>query len=222
MDFKSIFTFLADIKDNNNKEWMDANRPVYQKAREEFIKITQYIIDSVGQYDENILGVDPKKAIFRINRDIRFSKNKDPYKTNFGAFMVPDGKKSGNAGYYLHLQPGEETFIAGGVYMPASDRLVKIRQEIDYNASELKKISDHPDFQKYFGEIQGEKLKRAPKGYPMDHPNLELLKLKSFLVAHKVSDKQVLSEGFSDYAVEVFRAMTPFNEYLNVAMSEQV
>lgn len=221
MDFQQILTFLSQLNANNTKEWMDAHRSNYLKVKDQFQGITKYLNDEVAKVDEGLAGLDYKKAIFRINRDIRFSKDKSPYKNNFGAFMVEGGKNSGNAGYYLHLQPEGETFIAGGVYVPSSDRLAKIRQEIDYNASELKNITDHSEFKKYFGEIQGDKLKRAPKGYPLDHPNLELIKLKSFLVVHRVTDKQTLSAGFIDYVAKVFMAMIPFNNYMNVAMNEE-
>ena len=219
MDFKTIFNFLSEIKENNNREWMDANKKVYLEAKGAFVSITESLINGVAGFDESLIGLEPKQSIFRINRDIRFSKDKSPYKTNFGAYMVPGGKKSGNAGYYLHLQPGDESFIAGGVYMPQAENLTKIRQEIDYNVSELKTITEAPKFMEFFGAIEGEKLKKAPKGYPIDHPNLELLKLKSFLVIHKVKDSQVLKTGFIDYVLTVFKAMEPFNSYLNVAMS---
>ncbi|MDH5368016.1 MAG: DUF2461 domain-containing protein [Cyclobacteriaceae bacterium] len=220
MNFELILSFLKKIKENNNREWMEANKKVYHEARDEFIIITKHLIEGISQFDEGLQGLDAKKSIFRLNRDIRFSKNKDPYKTNFGAFMMEGGKKTGNAGYYLHLQPENESFIAGGVYMPESGKLAKIRQEVDYNGSELKKITEQKDFKNLFGEIQGDKLKRAPKGYPLDHPNLELLKLKSFLVLHKVDDNTVLKKDFVNYIINVFKAMSPFNEYLNVAISD--
>lgn len=220
MNFDSILSFLDQLKKNNNKEWMDAHKKVYQEARNEFIKINQYVIDELSKFDQDIARLDPKKSIFRINRDIRFSKDKSPYKINFGAFLMEGGKKAGNAGYYLHLQPGNESFIAGGNYMPDGQKLAKIRQEIDYNGGELLKITQEDSFRKLFGEIQGDALKTAPKGYPKDHPNIELLKLKSYLVLHKVDDKKVKSVGFENYIVDVFKAMIPFNEYLNVATSE--
>lgn len=220
MNFDLILSFLHQIKANNNRDWMDTNKRIYHDARDEFIVITKHLIEEISKFDEGLQGLDPKKSIFRLNRDVRFSKNKDPYKTNFGAFMMEGGKKAGNAGYYLHLQPENESFIAGGVYMPEAGKLAKIRQEVDYNGGELKKITEQKNFKKLFGEIQGDKLKRAPKGYPLDHPNLELLKLKSFLVLHKVDDKTVLKKDFVNYTINTFKAMESFNEYLNVAISE--
>lgn len=220
MDFTKILTFLEEIAANNNRDWMEANKMHYQAVRNEFINITTYLIEGISKFDEGLTGLDPKKSIFRLNRDVRFSNNKDPYKTNFGAYMMEGGKKAGNAGYYIHIQPGNESFIAGGAYMPEAPNLAKIRQEIDYNGSELLKITQAKEFKLLFGEIQGDKLKRAPKGYPMEHPNLELLKLKSFLVLHKVDDTEVTKSGFENKVLDVFKAMAPFNAYLNVALSE--
>lgn len=133
--------------------------------------------------------------------------------------MSEGGKKSPNAGYYLHLQPHGESFIGGGMYHPDADILSKVRQEIDYNASELKKIVSEADFTKYYGSIQGDQLKKAPKGYEADHPNIELLKLKDFIVIHKLSDEEVMHAHFKDRAITMFKAMTPFVHYLNVAIS---
>ncbi|MDH5476507.1 MAG: DUF2461 domain-containing protein [Cyclobacteriaceae bacterium] len=220
MEFERILIFLNQIAANNTREWMEANKKSYHEARDTFVGITKSLIEEISAFDEGLQGVDPKKSIFRLNRDVRFSKNKAPYKTNFGAFMMEGGKKAGNAGYYLHLQPGNESFIAGGVYMPEADKLAKIRQEIDYNGSELKKIVSQSVFEKTFGQIQGDKLKRAPKGYSLDHPNIELLKLKSYLALHKVDDKTVLDKDFLNYIIDVFKKMAPFNYFLNVALSD--
>ena len=219
MSFKNIVEFLTGLAQNNNKEWMDANKPQYQAARAEFIEITKYLLDELAKFDDSITGLDPKKCIFRINRDIRFSKDKSPYKNNFGTFMVPGGKKSGLAGYYMHVQPGGESFFGGGIYMPPSDMLAKIRQEIDYNPDEFKNIINAPGFTKFFDEIKGEKLKTAPKGYPKDHPDIELLKHKSFAVWNQVSDKDLLQADILEQVIAGFKEMKPFNAYLNVAVS---
>lgn len=198
---------------------MDEHRDQYEEAKEEFKNLISYLLAEMSAVDEGLAGLQPKDCIFRINRDIRFSQDKSPYKINFGAYLSEGGKKGDQAGYYLHLQPQGESFIGGGIYMPSSDILHKVRQEIDYNASELKKIVDTSDFQKYFGEIQGGKLKRPPKGYSADHPNIELLKLKDYLVIHQLTDAEVVSENFSEQAVKMFKTMMPFVHYLNIAIS---
>lgn len=219
MNTQLILHFLSELEQNNNKEWMDAHRDWYLQAKEEFLALVRYLLGEMTVIDDGLLGLQPKDCIFRINRDIRFSKNKSPYKNNFGVYMAEGGKQSPNAGYYLHVQPGDESFIGGGMYRPEPEILGKVRQEIDYNAAELKQITDQDDFRQYFGPIQGEKLKRPPKGYGPDHPNIELLKLKDFVVMHKLSDDALKDENLKDRAVEMFRTMVPFVHYLNVAIS---
>ncbi len=219
MNTTHILSFLNDLQANNEKAWMDEHRARYQTARQHFIDLVGHILGELSINDESLRGLNPKECIFRINRDIRFSKNKSPYKNNLGAAMAEGGKKTDQALYYLHLQPNNESFIAGGIYQPPSPILAKVRQEIDYNASELKTITDAPEFKQNFGEIQGDTLKRAPKGYEPDHPNIELLKLKSYIVMQKLTDKQVTNQQFPTKAVQVFQSMQPFLGYLNIAVS---
>lgn len=211
--------FLKEIKFNNNKDWMQANKPAYQAAREEFIDFVHQVILKMTPIDTGLLGLEPKKCIFRINRDIRFSNDKSPYKINFGMFLSEGGKKSGKAGYYFHLEPDGNSFLAGGMYAPETENLAKIRQEIDYNPADLKKIVEQKAFKNLFGTLQGDALKRAPKGYPQDHPNIELLKLKSFVVLHRLSDKDIRSWSSADKCVSVFEHIKPLNDYFNVAIS---
>ena len=218
-NIKLILDFLADLRENNQKEWMDANRSRFERAKEEFKSLVSYILESMKQYDPALSALEAKDCIFRINRDIRFSKDKTPYKSWMSAVFSEGGKKSMNPLYYLHLQPGNETMAAAGLYEPTGDQMRKIRQEIDYNAPELKEIITTSTFVQNFGEIQGEKLSRAPKGYQPDHPNIEFLKLKSYVAIRKFSDKDALDANFADEVVTTFRAAQPFNEFLNVAVS---
>lgn len=219
MNTSLILDFLSELDKNNNREWMTAHRDWYEEAREEFKALVAYLLKEMATFDEGLRLVTPKDSIFRINRDIRFSHDKRPYKNNFGAFMAEGGRKTHGAGYYLHLQPGNESFVGGGIYMPPSPILAKIRQEIDYNASELNKIVEEPTFRSTFGAVKGEQLKTAPKGYPKDHPNIELLRLKSFVVTKSLSDEELKSVNIHDYLVDIFRVQQPFNEYLNVGIS---
>ena len=219
MDLAHVLQFLAQLQANNSKEWMDAHRDDYQAARQSFIELTAYLLDDLSNEDEGLIGLEPKKCIFRINRDVRFSKDKSPYKLNFGAAMAEGGRHSGNPVYYIQLQPNNESFIAGGLYQAPTDVLAKVRQEIDYNAAELKQITSSPDFKQQFGAIQGDSLKRAPKGYDPSHPNIELLKLKDYLVMHSLTDEEVTDEQFPERALAIFRAMVPFVRYLAVAVS---
>lgn len=219
MNTTLILEFLQGLAIHNNKEWMDANKETYNEARSYYIELISALLDRLKEFDPGVSSLTAKDCIFRINRDIRFSKNKAPYKSNFGASISEGGKKSATAGYYLHLQPGDESFIGGGLYMPQTEELKKIRQEIDYNAPELLKIVSEKSFKQYFGLIQGEKLARAPKGYSPEHPNIEFLKLKSYVVLHRLSDEDVRDKNFIPNITEECKAMKPFLDFLNVAVS---
>ncbi len=214
---KSTLAFLDNLKKNNNRDWFLNNRPDYIKAKENFELFTQAVIDTIAESEPIFKGLEARSCLFRINRDIRFSNDKSPYKTNFGAFIVRGGKKNSDkfAGYYIHIEPGN-SFIAGGAYMPPSQWLSEIREKIDAEPEKLKRIINGKDFIKYFNKIDGDKLKKAPKGYPADHPNVDILKYKSYHVVSHVPDKTVLSTGYSEYVLTVLKTMKPFNDFLTV------
>jgi uncharacterized protein (TIGR02453 family) len=214
---KSTLDFLTAIKCNNNRDWFLANRPSYLDAKDNFESFVQGVIDRIILFDPIIKGLEAKSCVFRINRDIRFSNDKSPYKSHFGAFIVRGGKKNGDkyAGYYFHIEPGA-SIMAGGAYTPPAPWLSAIREKISDSPEEFMKITGEKDFIKYFKSIDGEKLKTAPKGYPKDHPQIELLKYKSYLVVNEAPDKLVLSKDYMDHVVKTFKAMKPLNDYLNV------
>ena len=217
---KSTFQFLNELKANNNREWFNDNKPRYQEAKENFEAFIDALLLKIAKFDPTISHHKAKDCVFRIYRDVRFSKDKSPYKTNMGAHVTAAAKKSeihSRAGYYIHIEPGGGSMLAGGAYMPKGPWLKSIRQEIDYNAASLKKILNAKSFKQYFGELQGEQLKTAPKGYPKDHPEIELLRYKSFLATHKCEDKEVVGEGFLDHSAKVFKALYPFDSFLNQA-----
>lgn len=218
MNTQNILKFLKGLKANNTKEWMDENKSWYQECRAEFVSFVSDVLSGIASFDDAVLGLDPKKCIFRINRDIRFSNDKSPYKTNFGAAMGEGGRTSGNPIYYFHMEPGN-SFMAGGLYMPPGETLKKIRQEIDYNPEELKKIIEADSFKQAFGAIRGEQLKTAPKGYPKDHPNIELLKFKSYIVVQDLDDGQLTDESLLSNILRGYQLIKPFNDYLSVAIS---
>lgn len=216
---QSSFDFLSGLKENNNKEWFSANKPHYEIARKEFERFVDALIARIAAFDPAIAHFTAKDCVFRIYRDVRFSADKSPYKTHFGAHITSAPKKSEihtRAGYYIHLEPGA-SMLAGGAYLPESAWLKAIRQEIAYNFEEFKSILADKDFKRYFGEIEGEKLKRNPADYPADHPAIELLKQKSFLASHKPADTQVLSGDFLAHCSSVFKALSPFDRFLNRA-----
>ena len=214
---QSTLDFLEAIKDNNNRDWFLANRPAYLEAKENFEGFVQEIINRLIEFEPIMKGLEAKSCVYRINRDIRFSSDKSPYKSHFGAFIVKGGRKNGDrfAGYYFHVEPGA-SILAGGAYMPPSPWLSEIREKISDYPDEITGILKARDFVKYFGSLDGEKLKTAPKGYPTTHPQIELLKYKSYLVVNEVQDKMVVSKEFQDHVIKVFKAMKPLNDFLNV------
>ena len=214
---KSILSFLKGIQKNNSREWMEANKAQYLNAKGLFEEIITELIDKISAFDPYIRGAEAKKCIFRLHRDVRFSKDKRPYKDNMGGFINKDGRKGMDGGYYIHVQPGQ-SMLAGGVYMPPSDVLKKIRQEIDYNPEAINKFMAGSDFKNYFGSFEGDRLKKAPKGYDPDHPNIELLKLKYYIIVHRISDEELLKPDFINYASKVFKKMLPLNDYLRTAL----
>ena len=213
---KTTISFLSELKENNYREWFLLNKASYDDAKKNFETLVQQIIDKMVEFEPIIKGLEVKSCVYRINRDIRFSNDKSPYKSHFGAFIVRGGKKNGDkfAGYYVHIEQGK-SIIAGGAYMPPSPWLAAIREKIDREPGEFKKIINNKDFIKYFRQIDGEKLKNPPKGYTSENPNIDLLKFKSYLVMNEVTDKFVLSDDYPQHVIAVFKAMKPFNDFLN-------
>ena len=215
----SIPTFLKLLSKNNNKAWFDANRQTYENAKSDFRDFISGIINGLGKFDNSLASLEAKNCIFRINRDVRFSKDKRPYKTNMAGYFNKDGKKGAGAGYYLHIEPGA-SFIAGGIWMPEPGTLAGIRQEIDYNLKDFNKILGTPGFKKYFpnGLDTSNMLQRPPKGYDTDNPAIQLIKLKSFIVSKPFTDKETASESFEKEILTVFRTMKPLVDFINRAL----
>jgi len=214
---KSTLTFLSDLRKNNNREWFNSNRNRYFEAKVNYESFVQAVIDEISKFDPILRGLESKTCMYRINRDIRFSNDKTIYKTYMGAFIVKGGKKNGDkyAGYYVHVEPGNSSMIAGGAYIPPMPWLTAIREKIDEQGDKFLKILNNKDLKSFFGEIEGEKLKSAPKGFSKDHPNIELLRMKSYLVSRLMSDREIISEGAFDLLIKGARAMKPLNDFLN-------
>lgn len=211
--------FLSALKKNNNKDWFEKHKDQYLAAKENMEFVVTEVIKEIGKFDKAIAGLPAKSCVFRIYKDVRFSKDKTPYKTNMGASINEGGKKAVGPGYYLHIEPGN-SFLAGGMWMPPGDELKKIRQEIDYNPKPLKKALSNPAFKKYYGELSPEyKLKTTPKGYDKEHKDIELLRFNSFIVWHKIPDKSLSSKSFAKEIAKGSKIMKPFLDYLKVAIS---
>lgn len=218
----STIKFLKDLKKNNNKPWFEKNRKVYEDAKADFANFIQTVIDKHSKKDDSIKNLVAKDCLFRINRDVRFSKDKSPYKTNFGGSINKGGRKGENtAGYYFQLQP-ERNFAGGGIWMPEPNELKKVRQEIDYNFSDFKKIIGAKKFKSVYGDLDRSAeflLRRVPKGYEPDNPAADYLKLKSFVAISFLNDADLTSKDLVKKTVAAFEALQPLIEFLNESMN---
>ncbi len=209
---KATLDFLAKLKKNNNKEWFAANKKLYEAALTDYTAFIEALLGEIVKFDASLKAVRAKDTLFRIYRDVRFAKDKSPYKPNFGANMAAGGRMGG-PGYYFHMEAGG-SFLAGGIHQPETKTLQKIREQIAERPDELRKIIAAPAFKKKFGGLAGEELKTAPRGFAKDHPALDLLKRKEFIVFQQLTDAEVLGPKLKKLAAESFFAMLPLNQFL--------
>lgn len=217
MDTAIILNFLTQLQANNNREWFNENKSKFLEAKEAFEVLTEELIAKVELFDPNIKGIKAKDCIFRIYRDVRFSKDKSPYKTHFGAYINQGGRKGKTCGYYLHIEPGA-TMLAGGIYAPPADVLYEVRDAIYADTEEFKSILSSTDFKTHFNGLEGDKLKRPPKDFPKDFEDIELLKHKSFICTKSISNESLTQEGFTNEVLRTFIAIKPLNDFLNRAI----
>jgi len=211
---KETLDFLKKLAKNNNREWFQANKKAFDAAQDNMTAFAGYLIGEIGKFDEAIADIDPKTCVFRIYRDVRFSKDKSPYKVNLGAYISPGGRKSLQPGYYFHLQPGS-SFIAGGKHIPDGPELLKIRSAVADNTAEFLKIVGKKSFRDAFGELHGDKLKSAPKGFDPEHNAVELLKLKEFMALRELhDDKFLVSAEFPKRLTKMMKEMHPLVAFL--------
>lgn len=212
--------FLKQLAANNDRNWFQLNKSRHDLARKDVLHFTASLISELSAIDPFIpQNLDPATCVMRIYRDVRFSKNKAPYKKNFGIGISPHGKNFQGPGYYLHIEP-QCSFLAGGCWMPEPEFLRLIRQEIDYNSSEIHHIIDNLEFKKYFGSPDSEyKLKTAPKGYDSGHSDIDLLKLKSFTFSHSLTDDMLMKPDATHQIVHGFHVLYPFIAFLRNAIS---
>jgi uncharacterized protein (TIGR02453 family) len=216
----STLSFLRGLKKNNDKSWFEAHRSQYEGARQDFENFLGMLLSQHAKKDPTIAGLKPKDCMFRINRDVRFSKDKSPYKTNFGASINRGGKKSVFAGYYFHCEPAQ-SFVGGGIWVPMAPELRKVRQEVDYGHDEFVKILHSKKFRNVYGELyRGEEvvLTRVPQGFDSDSPAAEYLKLKSFLAMKSLSDKELASPNLKKISLGAMEALQPLLEFINRAL----
>lgn len=213
----STLDFLRDIAAHNDRDWFKEHKHRYETARENMIEVAESLFDAMSEHD-NLVPVEGKKMIFRIYRDVRFSKNKAPYKDNMSGFLKRATEEL-RGGYYFEVKPGNLSFQGGGFWAPDKEDLLRMRTAIAADDQPMREIIADPEFQKYFGQFQGAQLKTAPKGFPKDHPAIDLLRYKSFVLYRHFTDDQILSESYIDLLVEGYQAMRPFFDYMSEVLT---
>ena len=212
----TTLNFLKNLKENNNREWFQENKSLYEASHKEMIAFADELLLRLNQFDK-IETVSGKKSLFRIYRDVRFSKNKLPYKTNrSGSFKRAGDDRRG--GIYFSIEPGKSV-IGGGFYQPNKDDLSLLRQQIDVDASPLKKVLNSKTFRSYYGELQGEQLKTSPRGFDIDHPEIDLLRYKNFYVMHEFSDSEVLAADFVSKVIDGYKKLMPFFDVMSLYLT---
>lgn len=217
---KSTFQFLKQLKKNNEKAWFDEHRSTYLTAREDVISFIEAILGHLAKKEAGFAELKPASCLFRINRDVRFSANKAPYKTNFGAALNPHGKKSGLAGMYVHLEPGG-SFVGGGLWMPPTPIIHKVRQEIDYQTNEFLSILNKPSFKQTYGDMDtSDSLKKLPKEYTLGHSAEKYLKLKSFVAFNTWNDEDFLSKDAAKTIANQLWGLQPLLVFINRGLTD--
>ena len=212
----STLDFLTALRHNNNREWFNEHKARYQAEHRRMIAFAETLRDRLSHYDK-LEPMSGKQILFRIYRDIRFSKDKRPYKTHF-AGRFKRATKWLRGGYYFHISPGE-SMVGGGFWGPEKEDLLRIRQELAADARPLRQIIAEPNFQETFGELRGDTVKTAPRGFSRDHPDIDLIRHKQFIVRRDFTDAEVLSPVFMDQLVESFRRMRPFFDYMSEVLT---
>ena len=216
---RETLQFLEELKFHNNREWMKQNVVAYDYAVGDFKKFVAQLIERIDDFDHHLEGLEAEDSVFSIERNSS-EENDNPYKTHFGAYISFGGKLSEYAGYYLHVAPGD-TYLGGGMYKPVAAVIRKIRQEIDYAPSQIKRVVNAPDFKEFFGSLQGDKLPNVPEGYSRDHEQIELLKLTSFFAIHHFSAEVLCTEQGIQYCAERYNTLHPLTRFLNETFVSQ-
>jgi uncharacterized protein (TIGR02453 family) len=215
-----LLVFLKDLKGNNSKEWFASNKAIYDKEKASFDSLIEVLIDSYSAF-ENMVGVERKHCSYRIYRDVRFSKNKEPLKTWFSASFSEGGRRSGFMDYYLHIEPGGKSFLGGGMYNPSPEQMSKYRQEVDYNGAYLRKIVESPLFVSTFGAAEGELLQKVPKGFDPAPEDAEYLRRKQLFYWKHYTDKEIVQSDFVDQLMNDSKVIKPYLDFLNTTFFDK-
>lgn len=219
MDFPHLARYLAALAENNDKQWFDAHRAEYQPLRDDFTTFVGEVIARVAEWDDSVRWVDPKDCIFRIHRDVRFSSDKRPYKTTFSAYISERGRRGEGPGWYFHVDEKGTLLSAGGIYMPDPDQLARIRESIAGHPEKLQAVLRKRGFKKTFGDVDGERLRRPPRGYTAETPMIEHIKLKSFILTREMDVRAATHDEALAFLADTFRAMVPFHAWLREAIT---
>ena len=206
---KSTLTFLEELKQHNTRDWFTEHKKAYENARKEF----SGLIDDVAQ-ELNLTDVIEAKKIFRINRDVRFSKDKSPYKKNLSGYFTRAGAAR-RGGYFISIEPGGKSVVGGGFYAPEKEDLLRIRKEFEMDATEIEKITSDKNFVKHFGVLRGDALKSAPRDFDKEHPNIKWINMKQHYAFREFSDKEILSSTFLKEVMSTYLAIRPFFDYMS-------
>lgn len=219
MTIKGILDFLQLLSQNNNREWFNDNKAAYSECREYFTQVVASIIIFLAEHDLELRHIKPQDCLFRTHRNLRFSKDKTPYKSHFAAYISAKGKKNDRAGYYLHLQPNNN-LLSGGMWMPETDKLKILRNSIMENLEEFEEIIHASDFTSYFGQLDGRRLKTSPKGFPADFIGMDYLKFKDYTATHTLNTNDLEHPDFPAYVAGILTKLYPLNRFLNYALDE--
>ena len=212
-----ILDYLKELSVHNNKEWFETNKMQYEEAREDFLELLSHIILRLSSFDPNVLSIKPEECIFRIHRDLRFSSDKTPYKTHFGGYINPYGRKALQSGYYIHLEPGN-CFLGGGSLFIPTHLLYKIRVNIITYIDEYRSIVEDPAFKHYFPEIGYQQLKSAPRGFSKSDPYIKYIQPKDFFISYPISDSFFSQDKGMDQLEEIMKQAKRLADFINSAI----
>lgn len=217
MELEKIYHFLRQVAKNNDREWFNAHRASYDETRAIFEQFVQLVLNRISVFDPSVMVLEPKECLFRFYRDIRFSKNKMPFKLHMGAYMNPKGKKSDYFGYYVHLQPGHSLIGGGSIGLPTK-QLTKIRRHIMEHIDEYRAIVEDPSFKKYFPVVGADFLKSAPKGFSKDYKYIDYLRCKEYICSYTVPDEFFFQENCLDKIGQVLEQAKRYGDFINTAL----
>ena len=219
---QQLFQFLSDMAAHNDRAWFAAHRGEYEAAAQTFERVVGDMIARIGAFEPAVAGMQAKSALFRFYRDTRFSQDKSPYKRHFGAYINPRGKKSMHGGYYLHLQPGVESMVAGGCWWFDAKVLRAVREDIAWRIDAFRRIVEAPDFKRLYPVVGEQALKTLPKGFPKDFPYPQYLRPRNYVVWHNLPDDFFLRADWQTKVAQYFRTMQPFVDFINETVDDYI